>query len=254
MDVKINKKGQIAIFVIVAMLLVAAFALVFAIFRSPSVSLGEEFEPKSFVDKCIKDSVKDIVNIMVSQGGLVSPTDYKVYNDIKVTYLCKNINYYEPCITQYPRYITQLQEEIEINVESEMEQCFILLEDELEKRNYEYSGGEISLQAVLKPDTIEFIVFRDFTLSKNEVQRNFDSFRVVIKSSLYDIANIANEIASQEAKFCYFEYVGFNLLYPKFDIRKYTMSDSTKIYTIKYDSTGEEMNIAVRGCAIPPGF
>jgi len=249
-----NKRGQIAIFVIVALLIVAAIILIYTIFRSPTVSVGEEFEPKSFVDKCIRDSVRDTVNVMIPQGGFVSPTDYKVYNDIKVTYLCKNVNYYEPCITQYPRYITRLQEEIVTNVEPEIEQCFILLEDELEKRNYVYSGGEISLQAILKPKSIDFTVNRDFTLSKNNVQREFDSFRVVINSALYDIASTANEIASQEAKFCYFEYVGFNLLYPRYDIRKFTMSDSTKIYTIGYDPTGEKMNIAIRGCAIPAGF
>ena len=71
---------------------------------------------------------------------------------------------------------------------------------------------------------------------------------------MYDLASVANEIASQEAKFCYFEYVGFNILYNDFDIRKDTLSDSTKIYTIKHKKTAAEMNIAVRGCAIPAGF
>ena len=97
-------------------------------------------------------------------------------------------------------------------------------------------------------------VFRDFSFSKGGISQDFSSFATALKNPLYDIAYVANEIASQEAKFCYFEYVGFNILYNKFDIKKYTLSDSTKIYTIKDKQSGEEMNIAVRGCAIPAGF
>jgi hypothetical protein len=34
----------------------------------------------------------------------------------------------------------------------------------------------------------------------------------------------------------------------------FTLSDSTKIYTIKDKETGKEFNIATRGCAIPAGI
>ena len=62
------------------------------------------------------------------------------------------------------------------------------------------------------------------------------------------------EISNQEAKYCYFEYVGYMLLYPKMDIEKFAMSDSTKIYTLKDKKSDKEMNIAIRSCAIPPGI
>jgi hypothetical protein len=251
---KINIKGQVAIFVIVAIVIVVAIILIFAVYRGPTISITQEFEPESFIDNCLRESLRETTLSALPQGGFVNPTDYKLYNNIKVTYLCKNINYYEPCITQYPLYITQIQQDIKTNVEENIETCFITLEDELEKRNYDYSGGEISLEVILKPEIVEVIVFRDFTLSKSGTTRSFNSFTASIKSPIYDLAYIANEIAAQEAEFCYFENVGFNILYNEYDVKKFTMSDSTKIYSIKHKKSGEEMNIAIRGCAIPAGF
>jgi len=138
---KINKKAQISIFVIVALLLVAVIILFFVIYRPPTINIGEEFSPESFIDKCLRKSLRETVDVMLPQGGFVNPADYKIYNNVKATYLCKNINFYEPCVTQYPLYITRLEQEIEDNTRETIEQCFISLEQELQDRKYEFSGA-----------------------------------------------------------------------------------------------------------------
>lgn len=255
MDFSLNKKGQMIIFVIVAMLLVASIIIIFLIFRSPQLTTRQSFEdPESFLDTCVRDSLREKIDIMIPQGGFVNPTDYVIYNDIKTPYLCKNINYYEPCITQYPRYITRLQEELEFYITEDIQSCFILFEEELDKRNYQHSGGDLEIEVTLKPGVIETLILRDFTFSRDGSVRTFDSFDISLRSPLYDLAYIANEITSQEARYCYFEYVGHNILYNKFDIKKDTMSDSTKVYSILHKPTQQEMNIATRGCVIPAGF
>src|SRR3989344_7817641 len=164
----IRRKGQIAIFVIVGLILVAAITFVFLAFGGPKIVTSTEFEPQQFIDKCIKESVRETVDVMIPQGGFVNPTDYKIYNNIKAAYLCKNINYYEPCVTQYPLYLSKLEEEIEENIRDDIEACFLGLEDELRKRNYEVSGGEIEINAVLKPEIIEITVLRDFSFNKGD--------------------------------------------------------------------------------------
>ena len=230
-------------------------ALFFVIYRGPGISLKKEFrDPESFFDKCLKDRIEEKLEVLIPQGGFVNPADYKIYNDTKITYLCKNINYYDSCVMQYPRYLKSVEEEIEREMQEEAENCFISLEEELDKKNYEHSGGDVSVDASLGTGKIDLVVYRDYTITRDDDVRNFDSFKTIIKSSLYNLAWIANEIASSEARFCYFEYVGFDILYNDFDVRKWVMSDSTKIYTIKDKNTGEEMNIAVRGCVIPAGF
>ena len=251
------KGGQVTVFVIVGILLVAAVIAFFVVYQNRAVisSFGEEFDLESFVSKCFRDSVREKIDIMMPQGGFLSPTDYKVFDDSNVAYICKTINYYEPCVAQYPRYITRVQEELESGIEDDVGNCFILLEDELEKRNYDVqAGGLFDIKVVLKPEIVDIVVSRNLQLSGGDFSRDFNSFRSSIRSPLYDLGYVANEIARQEAKYCYFEYLGYSLIYNNFDIRKYSLSDSTKIYTVEHKPSGETMNIAIRGCAIPPGF
>lgn len=250
-----NNLGQISLFVIIAIVLVVSIGIFFAVDRgTPILDRTEEFNPETFIDKCIREEVRNTIEIILPQGGFVNPIDYKLYNDIKVPYLCKNINYYAPCITQHPLYMTQVEMEISTNIQEPIENCFISLESELESRNYQHVGGDVEIEVKLKPGSVETIVYRDFSFSKGEFSRDFESFGTAIQSPLYSLIFIANEISSQEAKNCYFSNDGFMAFYSGFDIRKYVMSDSTKIYTIKDKYTEAETNIAIRGCAIPAGI
>lgn len=250
------KKGQVTIFVIVGLLIVGAIIIIFAFSSSPRIrdNLGQEFNPESFMDRCIRESAREKINIMLPQGGFLNPEDYRVYSDEKVAYLCKNVNYYEPCVNQYPLYLTSIKEELESGIRENVEECFISLESELEDRNYDIQAEEFVIDATLKPGFVEIAIKRDMQISRDEESRSFEYFTSLINSNLYDLAYTANEIVRQESKYCYFEYVGFMLLYPDFDIRKDALSDSTKIYTIIYKDSQEKMNIAIRGCAIPAGF
>jgi hypothetical protein len=250
-----DKKGQIAIFVILAMVLVVSIVLFFSIKRGvPEYEKVEEFNPETFIDKCIRKEVRETIDIILPQGGFVSPSDYKNYNDIKVPYLCKNINHYFPCIVQHPLYMSQVEKEIENNIQEPMENCFALFEQKLKEKNYGYSGGNINIDVTLKPGSVETVIYRDFSFSKGAVHKTFDSLETSVKSPLYDLIFVANEITSQESKNCYFSNDGFMVFYSEFDIKKYVMSDSTKIYTIKDKATEAETNIAIRGCAIPAGI
>ena len=91
-------------------------------------------------------------------------------------------------------------------------------------------------------------------MEKNGQTMKYNEFNADIKSPLYNLAKIAIEIASQQAKFCYFEYVGYMILYPRYSIDVFAMSDSTKIYSIEDRESGKKLNIAIRSCAIPPGI
>ena len=252
---RLNKKGQITIFVIMAAVIVAALVLFFLIYRPPTIVGGQEFnDPESFLDTCLRNEIRDKVDVMLPQGGFVNPVDYALYDDIKVAYVCKNVNYYETCVTQYPVYISTIEQELEKELQETVEGCFLLLEDELDKRNYEHSGGDVSIDITLKPGIVETVIYRDFYLSKDEFSKDFSSFRIGLKSPVYDLAYVAQEISSKEAEYCYFEYEGYMLVHPEIDIKKNTLSDSTNIYTITRKKTGETLNIAVKGCVIPPGY
>ncbi|MEK6849952.1 MAG: hypothetical protein AABX85_00060 [Nanoarchaeota archaeon] len=251
-----NKKAQVALMVIVAMVIVAMIIILFFILgKRPTIILpGGETNVQSAVEKCARDAANEAVEKMIPQGGFVEPENYKVYKNTKVSYLCQNIGYYKPCINQHPMFINEEIKEIKNYVEPIVRQCFDSFKTEMEKRNYEVSMDEMQLNVSLATERIYIDIDRKIKLTKNEQTQTFDKYEIEIINPIYDLSKVAIEIASQEAKFCYFEYVGYMILYPKIGIEKFAFSDSTKIYTIQDKKSKKEMNIAIRSCAIPPGI
>jgi len=256
---KRSKKGQLAIWIIVAVLIVAAVLLFFLLrgnIKIPVLTPSMP-DPQAYIEKCVKDSSQQAIDIMMPQGGYINPGNYKLYDDNKVAYLCYNINYYYPCINQQPMYLDFLEKEIKSYIESKVKDCFYTLKQEYQDRNYIVDEGTLSLDVQLNPKQVEVSIDKKFDISKNEESRKYDKFKVKFPSPLYDLAVVAQEITSQEAKFCYFEYLGYSLLYPFVSIEKKQVGSeetATKIYIIKDKITGKGLLIAIRSCAMPGGL
>ena len=88
----LNKRGQVAIFVIVGIVIVSVIVVVFLAIKNPTLTRSSEFEPSQFINLCVRESASETLSLMIPQGGFVDPSDYKIYKDIKVPYLCKNVN------------------------------------------------------------------------------------------------------------------------------------------------------------------
>ncbi len=250
-----EKRGQVAIWVVLALGLVASMIL-FLLFETKieTIDVDEEFNPESYIDDCARESVNEAVDLMLPKGGFIEDENIILYNGINVSYLCKNTGNYKPCINQHPLLINELKKEIISYVRPKIDLCFDNFKNAVEKRNGEINYGEGDIDIDFATNRIYLTITKDITINKNGNIRNYDEFDIEIKSPVYELANVAIEIANQEAKYCYFEYAGYMILHSRFDIRKTVMSDSTKIYTIKDKQTEKEMNIAVRSCAIPAGI
>ncbi|MGV8142894.1 MAG: hypothetical protein ACP5NS_04675 [Candidatus Pacearchaeota archaeon] len=250
-----NKRAQIAIFVIVGILIVTVILFIFLIDRTPRISRGQDLDnPESYIDNCVKEQASIEIDNLIAHAGFPDAQDIVMYKGIAIPYLCKNVNYYQPCIAQYPIYLTQVQKELVTQFSDDVEVCFATLSQELAKRNYIVDAGQITLSAEIKPSITHIGIERQFTISKEGFARTYDRFDVFVNTKLYELASIAQEIVSQEAKFCYFSNDGFMALYNNFDVRKDVLGESTKIYTIENKETSEKMTLAIRGCAIPAGF
>ena len=256
MDEKImNKKGQIAIFVIVAVIIVASIIIFFFLRRAP-IAVGEaRFDPEQYIKECIGPRINDAVDIILPQGGFLEPKNFKVYNDTKISYLCKHTGYFEPCVNQHPMLISEINEEVKSFISPIVESCFGSMKAELKKRQATVELEDTkNISVFMAPGKVFATILKDVKLIEKETTRTFDKFDIETISPAYDLANIAIEIANNEAKYCHFMYDGYMVLYPRWDIRLFMMSDFTKIYTIKDKESKEIMNIAIRGCAMPPGM
>ncbi len=258
MDFKrLNEKGQMMVWVIIAFAIIIII-IIFFLFRGRVNKLdsgaGIEEDLRGFISNCVKKYVNEVVDIMLPQGGFIKPEHTKMYNGLNVSYLCYNSGNYNPCINEHSLLINEIKSEIKGYIEPRIEQCFQDYKREIEKRQGSINLDVMMLDVDLVPDRIFVSIVRDVNLEIKEQNYNYDKFNAEIINPVYNLARVAMEIASQEAKYCYFEYVGYMILYPEFKISRDVMSDSTEIYSLKDKKSGKEMNIAIRSCAIPPGF
>ena len=253
-----ERKAQVTVFIIIGVVLVAAVIIFFMLYRQGGgISAPSITEPQQYIEKCTRDVASDAIEIMLPQGGFIEPKTFKLYNNNKVAYLCYNHFYYQRCIMQVPLYIQHLESEITNYITPKVETCFQNLKSDLEKKNYNIGLGEMNITTTLLKDTVKIKIDRILDMSRNEEKRRFDSYKTTFNSPLYNLASVAHEIANQEAKYCYFDYIGYMVLYPKFSIDRKSVGQglsTSRIYTVEDRYSGKKLWIAVRSCAIPSGF
>jgi len=247
-----NKKSQVTIFIILALILVVGIVLIFVI-REPAPELVlDEKNPQLFIESCTKDAVEEAVNILIKQGGDIEPKGSIMYQSKSVAYLCYNANYYNPCINQRPLLIKHVEDEIIDYIKPRILNCFKTLKASFENR-YEINMGDMNLKVDLKPNQVGIEIDRYFKMARGENVREFNNFKINLVHPLYELVEISNEITNQEAKFCFFNTDGFNANYPGFMVRK-DMIDNSKIYLVKERDSNQEFIFAIRGCVMPAGL
>jgi len=248
------KRGQVTLWIIIALAIVVGFLILFTFRRAPSVSVEAESNPAAFIDKCARKAINDAVDQIIPHGGFIEPVNYIEYNRINVSYLCENRNYYLPCINAHPMLITEITNEIHNLTQPILDQCFSNLKTELEKRQNKVVYDPMKFIIELAPNKVFVNIDRKVTVTRAEEARKFEKFNIQVVNPIYDLANVAIEIANNEANYCYFEYVGYMLLYPRWKIDVFSFSEGTRIYTITDKDSEKQMNVAIRSCVIPAGL
>ena len=246
-----GKRGQVTIFIILGLLFIVILAILFLLFRGvePTINTADEENPQQYIDSCVGDAVEEAVEILMRQGGYLEPTNFKLYGNEKLPYLCYTRNYYEKCINQEPMLIEHLEKEITFYIKPKIEGCFVGLKTGLEKKSYEVTMGDLELDTDMTTGRIFVDVNNSFKMVKGGRIDEFEKFEVEVSHPLYDLAIVALEVVNQEAQFCNFEYLGYMIFYPDYDIRKFTTGDDVKIYTLRDLQSGKEFKFAIRSCA-----
>jgi len=250
---KLNKKGQVTIFVIIALIIVVSMLLLFLLFKAPEPEIIDEDNPQAFIESCTREAVEEALDILMPQGGDINPKGSLMYYNINRTYLCYNANYYLPCINQRPMLIEHVENEINNYIEPRVANCFNILKSKLEER-YAIETGDMNLNTKIGPNQISVKINKYFKISKEDKTITFEEFKINIIHPIYDILKIAMEIVDQEIRFCNFDILGYMVFYPRFGLEKLRPGNSETIYKIKDRTTNEEFIFAIRSCALPPGF
>lgn len=248
-----KNKGQVTIFIILAIIIVAGVALFF-LFRSGAIPQfgGEEFDnPIPFMESCIGEKMEENLALSTSQGGFVDPEFFKINNDVKATYLCYNRGLFDSCINQHPVYITEITEDLESHIEPVIEDCYLQLESSLEEGGADVRVSEVgSFDITLALGKVFLDLNRKITVSRTEDSLEINEINLVYPSKIYDLAKIAAQISRDESKYCNFNFINYMGIHPETEVDLRVMSDQSKVYTIKDKKTLQNMSVAIRGCAL----
>ncbi len=258
----IFNRGQITIFVIIALIIVAVVVLFLFLRGGTTTKIGggiTEADSESFMKTCLEDKVRGGIGIISNQGGYIEPVLYKgIWFDeegpIDVSYLCYTKEDYVPCINQEPLLIKHIQDEIKDYIQEDVEECFKNLKKSLEKGGYTTEGELDNFDIKIKPQGVIIEINSELVLTKSGETSRKDGFEITFKSGFYNIIEFVKEIIKLEQSMSNFDYATHMAISPNFDIKRITTSDLSKVYTIKSQKTQKVFRFAVRGRVIPPGW
>ena len=248
-----GKHAQITIFIVIAIMIVLVIIGYFLIYRGVYSQASIIESPKSSIDKCIQTAVNKAVDKVLAGGGRVYPELYIMYKSEKYNYLCYQQNFYQTCINHYPQLIRIIAQEIKKDTVVELGDCFDMLTQEYQRKGYQVSETELEYDVELVPKLVSLKIKKEIEISKDGNSQKLNDFNSNVPSSIYDLAMVAREISNQESQFCNFEYNGYMLLYPDFDIKRIDYMD-TKIYKVTHRDSQKLFKFATRSCALPPGI
>ena len=260
--IKLNKKGQVTIFIVAGVVIVAIILLFFLLRKTsdPNIGGSEKPDPESFMETCLKDEVYEVTEMLGAQGGYIEPKlyiEFKFEEDPikrKIAYLCYNQNFYLRCINQQPLLLKHLEEEIKNQIKNDTQDCFDSLSTSLDKEGYVVEARYRGFNLELKEKAIELKINASLVLTRNEETIREKDFKVRIPTRFYGLALIAREIVNQESRYCSFADLGYEILYSSWKIDRYNVLGQGSIYSIQNKDTNEKFRLATRSCILPTGF
>ena len=196
-----KKRGQVTIFIIIAVLVVGAVILIYTMF--PGIRTGGDLDtknPSSFIQECLEEDIGDVIETISLQGGTYEPEFFILYQNNPISYICYTNENYKNCVVQEPTLKQQIESEIKLNIENSVTYCFNNLRESYIERGYDVGlqAGETSVELLPKRvvSTFDYVL----TLTKGEREVH-DSFSIVLNNNLYELISITKSIIEWEATF-----------------------------------------------------
>jgi len=260
----LKKKGQVTIFVIIAVVVVGMIILFFA-FTDVGRDIIKPILPEGSTDasnveeqleSCIIDSEvlnTEIENIL-KQGGNNDPSFFFLHQSIKMSYLCYSSDYYEPCVNQQPLLLQHVENEIKKSTISTISDCVQELEKDLDRNGYEVQSDGYEVIIDITQENINIKMDYPLRIKKGESIQTFEGFEIKKPSEAYQLILVSTSIIGFEANYGDSDPVTYMSLYPNTRVEKLKQGDGTTLYRISARDTLEEFNFATRSYAQPPGY
>jgi len=248
-----NRRGQVTIFIIIAVVIVVGAIIAFLAFPRINIISGE-VNPSSFLRDCVEPSIDETLDLVARQGGYTEPSHYTLYQDEMIQYLCYTDSDYEPCRVQQPALVRHVEQELKTRVRSTAVGCVDNLAQAYEARGYGVTTSPADVNVTLNSNGVVLDFIAPMTITREEgITQSFERFAVTKESKIYDLLITATSIISFESSLGDSETLLYVQYYPDLKIEKIRRSPDT-IYKLSNVVTGDEFSFATRSLVWPQGY
>ncbi len=256
MGIKEVKRGQLTIFIILGILIVAIGLLIYFFYPKIKSTGGLETEnPYSFIENCLKKDFKESIEKISLSGGSynVGEDDGYFYRGEYVQYLCYTNENYQKCFNQVPFLKPQIEKEIVSSLDSKIDFCFSSLKESYEQKGYDVQLKKEDSKAEVLPEKLSVKLNRELILTKGDEIKKYKNFELNQKSNLFELTDIASNIVLWEINYGDSLPVAYMMNNPYIKVEKKRKENDIKLYILTDRNTKEVFRFAIRSFAIPAG-
>ncbi len=217
-----NKRGQIAIFVVIGLVLIIALVFIF-LFRDNLIDFnkkntnpqkyleGQASDINKMINKCLKKEITDATKKLLENAGQFDePVNYIAYKGRKYRILCQKLKDTDKCLSS-PIFLKEINKKLIEYTKNKIENCIKI-------ENFENQGYDITKlsEPILNIEIKNKEIFVDYDYSIKLVR---DENSVIIKSNsvrldipLGEIITETNLVLDQRAKLGRTDPLGLGLL------------------------------------------
>jgi len=250
-NMRVQKRGQVTIFIIVAIIIV--FGII-AFFSFSNFSFSTNSQKSLYIESCIENELQDSLAELALNAGQINPSFTTMYMDENISIVCYTSEYYKPCVVQQPFLKQTFEDSLNKVMKPKIESCYETGIDELKSKGYNVVSGKLSYDIKINPDgTIKVELKAPTTISSDEdTTARVENFEIIMASNLYEVITVANSILQFETHYGDAEVSSFMLYYPDLKIEKIRRDGGIRIYVITSEEI--EYKIASRSYAWPAGY
>jgi len=249
-----GKRGQITLFVIIAIIIVAIVILIYMFYPKIATMIGiTPKSPQVSIQDCMEDELGKIVEQLSLQGGSLNSSNYYAYEGNKLEYLCYTEEFYKQCVMQQPMLKQHIEGEISGAIREKSKECFGKMKSDYERAGYDVNLQQKNMTVELLPKRIIINFNYPLTLTKGASKR-YDHIDVILKNNLYEMVIIATSILNWEARYGDAETTAYMNYYPELKVEKKKQTDGTTVYILTERDTKNKFQFASRSMAWPAGL
>lgn len=247
-----QKKGQVALFVLLGIVIVGIFVWFLVLPRISSITTGGDINPSSYIRDCLQPDFVQSLETLASQGGSIVPSPSLLFESTSIAYLCYTDEVYQPCLVQQPLLVSHVSEEVSRTLQSRALSCMNSLVERYERQGYRVESQPRGLNVSFTPTTLVVSYLTPLTVSRESTQ-TFKHITFSYPTHLYELLIVATGILEFESVLGDSEPSYFMQFDPDLKIEK-LKKDKDTIYTISNVITQEQFRFATRSLVWPIGY